>query len=262
MNDHVADAERLIPYLYTLDARAAGSHLVALKAAAVNPLIAVLDGSYPLPDLRRLDLTEIACVAVGTADSDAARERAAYLLGDIGDPRAVDALIAAFARETDRYIRLAVVRALGKIGDPRAIEPLIAALALPAWTPDYCLLVDDLARIGGERAVEPLIRVMQSTSYSYGSGARAARILTPRHADPRVLDGLIGALRLDAEFATLQAVIAALVESKTARGVQALLIFVGAMIALPPERWDQREDNLSETDSGVNFHILKTEFQQ
>jgi HEAT repeat protein len=197
-------------------------------------------------------------------DSAAARERAAYLLGDIGDRRAVEPLIAAYARETDRYIRLAVVLALGKLGDPRGIDTLIAALETPAWTPDYARIVDDLARIAGSRAIEPLIRVARSPGYTYGAAARAAQaLLTFRAtvgADPRVLDSLIAALRLDAEIATVQAVIAALAEIGDPRGAEALIALIRAALQLPAEHWDEREANLSENDQGVVFHVLKSHF--
>jgi HEAT repeat protein len=259
-------AEGLIPYLYTYNARLASRELVALGAASVDSLIAVMSGAYPVPDLAPLERTDesrtlLGCLGVPPSpDGAAARERAAYLLGDIGDPRAVAPLIAAFAGESNRFMRMAIVRALGKIGDPRATDTLIAALAAPAWTPDFCILVDDLARIGADRAIEPLIGVVQSQSYSYGSASRAARILAQRTGDPRVLDGLIGGLRLDAEFSTVQAVIEGLVTLNDPRGATGLLAFVRQMLALPVDRWDCREDNLSETDQGVIFHVLKTEF--
>ena len=261
------DAEGLIPYLYTYNAQLASRHLVELGAAAVAPLIAVLRGASTVPDLAPLERTPesralLGCLNVPSAPNcAAARERAAYLLGDIGDERAVEPLIAAFVGESDRYMRMALVRALGQIGDARALDTLIAALASPAWTPDFCILVDDLARIGGERAIEPLIGVMQSVTYSYGSAALAVRLLADRRADPRVLDGLVGALRLDAEFATLEALIEVMSEIGDPRGAEALLKLVNEMIDLSPERWDDRYDNLSETDQGVTFHVLRTEFQ-
>ncbi len=254
------EAARLIPYLYTADAREAGSRLVVLGAAAVEPLIAVLNGQQAIPDLSPLDLPPP--LRGAAPEADAAKERAAYLLGEIGDRRAVEPLIAAFARETDQYIRLAAVRALGMIGDPRAVDTLIAALEIPPWSPDYCALVDDLARIGGARAVEPLIRVLRSPHYTYGGAARAARALLAWRSDPRVLDGLIAALRLDAELSTVDALIAALVELGDPRGARALLALIGVMVRLPPERWDDRDDNLSETDQGVTFHVLKRQFRR
>lgn len=267
MTAEAAQVERLIPYLYSLDARAASERLIALEGEAVEPLLRVVSGEYPLPDLTKTQAVEIdgvllACVGTDAgANADAARERAAYILGDIGDARAVDTLIAAHAKETERHAKLAMARALGQIGDARVVDTLIAALAAPAWTPHYRVLVDDLARLGGERAIEPLIRQVQREGYSYGSAAQAARALLAHQNDPRVVDGLIGGLRVDAEFATLEAVIAVLGEIGGRKAAQGLLTLVNAMTALPAERWDEREENLSETDQGVTFHILKTEFR-
>ncbi len=258
------EVEQLIAHLYTFDARAARTRLVEIGAPAVEPLIAVLDRTHDLPDLERLkaagvpeELLELA----PALDPAAARERAAYLLGDIGDARAVEPLIAAFARERERHICLAIVRALGKIGDPRAVDTLIAALETPAWTPEYSTIVNDLDRIGGDRAVEPLIRHLHSVAYSYGSAARAAWALSHRQDDPRVLDALITGLRLDAEFSTLEAVFAGLERCGEPRGARALLNFVNGMLKLPKERWDQREENLSETDKGVVYHVLIAELR-
>ncbi|MEW5820364.1 MAG: HEAT repeat domain-containing protein [Cyanobacteriota bacterium] len=48
-------------------------------------------------------------------------------LGEIGDARAVEPLINAF-KDNDEYVREVAAIALGKIGDTRAIEPLIDTL--------------------------------------------------------------------------------------------------------------------------------------
>jgi hypothetical protein len=68
----------------------------------------------------------------------------------------------------------------------------------------------------------------------------------------------MNALRLDAEIATMQAVIAALAELGDPRGALALVTLIRAMIRLPAERWDERAENQSETDAGVVFHVLKS----
>lgn len=259
------EAERLIPYLYSFDARTAASRLVALGAPAVDALIAVIDGRYVPPDLSCLPATDSDAPTVAAAlpaepQADAARERAAYVLGDIGDARAVAPLIAAYGREHDRFIRLALARALGKIGDPRAVDTLIDALAGRVWTPDCRHLVEDLARIGGARAIDTLLDLLQRAVYTYGCAAAAARLLAVHCADPRVPAGLAAGLRPDAEFITVQAAIEALESCGGAQAVPALLDFVRTLLALPSERWDDREDNLSETEQGVVFHIIKTEF--
>lgn len=53
------------------------------------------------------------------------RRDAAEALGEIGDPRALEPLIAAL-RDKDKSLTLVAAEALGQIGDPRAIEPLIS----------------------------------------------------------------------------------------------------------------------------------------
>lgn len=53
---------------------------------------------------------------------------AASALGEIGDARAVAPLVAAFAGG-DRMARRMIAEALGKLGDPSAIEPLVGALS-------------------------------------------------------------------------------------------------------------------------------------
>ena len=110
------------------------SGLIALGKDAVEPLIQVVSGVYPLPDLTKVEALELdgvplACIGTNAAvNADAAKERAAYILGDIGDARAVDSLIAAHARESERHAKLAIARALGKIGNAQAVDSLIAAL--------------------------------------------------------------------------------------------------------------------------------------
>jgi HEAT repeat protein len=49
------------------------------------------------------------------------------VLGEIGDPRAVDPLIEALKDEYSR-VRSSAARALGEIGDPKAVDPLTEAL--------------------------------------------------------------------------------------------------------------------------------------
>ena len=58
------------------------------------------------------------------------RQDAAYVLGMMGDPVAVEPLCVAL-HNPDALLRLIVVEALGKIGDPEAKETLERALADP-----------------------------------------------------------------------------------------------------------------------------------
>ena len=47
------------------------------------------------------------------------------MLGEIGDRRAVDHLIAAL-KNKDEYVRYSAIQALADIGDKKAIEPLVS----------------------------------------------------------------------------------------------------------------------------------------
>lgn len=85
---------------------------------------------------------------------DAQRVRAAWTLGELGDARAVDSLIAAF-KDKNADVWKAAAAALFKFGEA-AVDPLIAALKgddrltrLPSATV--------LGEIGDSRAVKPLI---------------------------------------------------------------------------------------------------------
>jgi HEAT repeat protein len=57
------------------------------------------------------------------------RWRAAEVLGESGDTRAVEPLITALGDTKKLYIRQEAISALGKLGDARAVEPLITALS-------------------------------------------------------------------------------------------------------------------------------------
>jgi HEAT repeat protein len=75
--------------------------------------------------------------ALGYRQDWAVRRDAAEALGEVGDARVVNALIAALKDNVDYFpdrtnkIRSAAVKALGRIGDVSAIPPLIAALKDP-----------------------------------------------------------------------------------------------------------------------------------
>ncbi|HMA36537.1 MAG TPA: HEAT repeat domain-containing protein [Chloroflexia bacterium] len=71
-------------------------------------------------------------LATGEAGDDDTRAEAAFALGQIGDPRAVEPLIAAL-RDEDTVVRTEAAAALGALGDRRAVEPLIRALYDTQW---------------------------------------------------------------------------------------------------------------------------------
>lgn len=87
------------------------------------------------------------------------RKTAAKLLGEIGDPRAVEPLIQKF--QLNDFERDDFARSLGQIGDPRAVEPLIAALERSSSAG----VVKALGDIGEQRAIKPLASALGSRDY-------------------------------------------------------------------------------------------------
>jgi HEAT repeat protein len=85
------------------------------------------------------------------------RANAAWALGEIKDPRAIDPLFAIFIHDKEGWVRGSARKALVKIGNT-ATEPLISALKDESW-----LVRNDAAASLGEikdfRAVGPLISV-------------------------------------------------------------------------------------------------------
>jgi HEAT repeat protein len=114
---------------------------------------------------------------------------AAEALGVIGDPVAVEPLIAAISRDArNTYSLRAAVVALGQIGDARAVETLISRLGDLDWDV-RSHAAGALAQIGAP-AVEPLID-------SLGHFNKAVRELAAwalgRIGDPRAVEPLIAA---------------------------------------------------------------------
>ena len=95
--------------------------------------------------------------ALGDKNNWYIRSITAEVLGEIGDQRAVEPLIAALKDNTWK-VRINAMEALGKIGDQRAVEPLIAALK---DTDVRGIAAGVLGKIGDQRAVEPLKAVLK-----------------------------------------------------------------------------------------------------
>lgn len=132
------NVETLIIALRTEDRRAhtlVVDDLVKVGGAAVEPLLLALEDSNPN-----------------------VRAGAARALGKIGDPRALDALIACLREDTSAEVRKSAVWAL-HMGDVRSVMPLIEALHdRDEWVRFGATIV--LAKIGSP-AVLPLIRTTQ-----------------------------------------------------------------------------------------------------
>ena len=134
------------------------------------------------------------------------RASAAFALGETGDARAVEPLIASL-KDSASFVCIYAAGALGKIGDARGVEPLIAIfkdvrLGMAARALDeignvravapliealsdtrICALVATaLGKIGDARAVEPLLATLAG---SEGEGQNAAAQALKRIGDPR-----------------------------------------------------------------------------
>lgn len=120
------------------------------------------------------------------------RFAAAKMLGHMG-PAAVEPLIALLTDDDDRVPPLATY-ALGEIGDARAVEPIIAALTLKGENPN--MVVEGpwaLSKIGDIRAVEPIIEVMGKCRFEDRASVAMALI---NLEDIRALQPVLAVLKL------------------------------------------------------------------
>jgi HEAT repeat protein len=111
--------------------------------------------------------------------SAAVRSAAAASLGELGDARAVEPLIARLWDEkTD--VRAAAAKALGKLGDARALEPLLALArsawhGWPFWSDPYGSLSEAvseaLVELGDARAVGRLVYLLPKLDERVGYAA-------------------------------------------------------------------------------------------
>jgi HEAT repeat protein len=150
---------------------------------AVEPLVAALkDSDYGVGHAAAKALVKIGALAVEPLvgalkeTQSLVRSSAAEALGQIGDPRAVEPLIAALSDSSGFFVRRLAARALGEIGDPRAVAPLIASLNDEEDSVRQAA-AQALSRLG-HSAVEPLV------------AALADRDWNVRHAAAQALGGL------------------------------------------------------------------------
>ena len=145
---------------------AAAKALSKIGSAAVEPLVGALDdarfkeGNFTWEGVAKVqEAVAGALVKIGNAavepliaalKDDRRQEKAAKVLGEIGDVRAVEALIAVL--KEGYSVRRAAVEALGKIGDRRAVEPLSALVKDRDEK-----AVEVLGKIKDARAIAPLI---------------------------------------------------------------------------------------------------------
>jgi HEAT repeat protein len=96
---------------------------------------------------------------------EAARIWAARILGRIGDPSAVDELVARLNDRDDR-LRVAATEALGIIGDPRALHAIVRAILRDPAAQVRAQAAGAVARIQGERAVDVLVAALADPDFA------------------------------------------------------------------------------------------------
>lgn len=168
--------------------------LVAQGASAVEALLPLC--SHPLEDVRQM---------------------AAAVLAEIGDARALDALILAL-QDVDWYVREQAALGLGRIGDACAANALIAALQ------DRDPLVrraaiKALGEIAPEESLERLALMLQDSSPPVRLAAAQALSTVE---DPVIIDALVNALEAE-NGEILLLVIRALTKLHAPQAVDALV---------------------------------------
>ena len=135
-------------------------------------------------------------VALLHHENSSTRYYAVSILGDIGDPGAVEPLLAMLSDEEDEEVRSVAVASLGQLGDARSVAPLLAVLqdkGEGSWVRSYA--ADALGKLGDHRAVEPLIdALLYDRSGSVRSNAAQALGLL---GDRRAVGALIQATASD-----------------------------------------------------------------
>jgi HEAT repeat protein len=135
----------------------------------------------------------------GLLDSDI-RAAAANALGDIGDPRAVNALSEVLANDEYGSVKKAAAKALGKIKDKSSVNILLAMMN--KYQADLFVeesIEEALGETGDPSVVVPLIEKMKERLKPFG-GRRASHGLIKAVAglgDIRATDILTTALRQD-----------------------------------------------------------------
>jgi HEAT repeat protein len=100
------------------------------------------------------------------------RAGAARILGLVGKPEVIDALVAA-TKDSDQEVRRAAVASLGVIKDPKTVDPLIAALKDPYWFA-RSEAANALGQEHDGRAVKPLLDAVADSDNTVVTSAEAS----------------------------------------------------------------------------------------
>ncbi len=117
------------------------------------------------------------------------RERAVFILGKIGDPRATESLIEAMGDISDN-VCMSAAWALGKIGDKSAVKPLIDFLNNGNEVM-RCSAANALGMIGEQVSLQPLIKALKdSDGHVRSSAASALGMIGDISAIPHLTDAV------------------------------------------------------------------------
>ena len=120
------------------------------------------------------------------------RYQAAYALGNIGSPRAVQDLLAHIHADDDK-LRLSVIENVGKIGDLAATVPLLRQYERTEDRTEQWAILDALQKLRDPRAVPMLIDLLSAKNdYSRVGAARALGAIGSRAEVPALIDALDG----------------------------------------------------------------------
>jgi len=211
-----------------LDERMLSDPDFSMRETAAHALKRIEDVNVPGRD-------RIQSLIVGLASDSVLRQTRVLSALIASKQEAVDPLIAVLTDESPE-VRKGAAKALGEIGDPRAVEPLIAALAQPEASPldppeedpapqkrALRTVADALGNLGDPRAVEPLIDALADDAPSVRRSAAAA---LGRIADARAVGPLSDAAVTDEAGPVQSAAVAALGEIGDPAGVDALSLIV------------------------------------
>ena len=154
-----------------------------IAAALMCALGRIAFAAEPAPDLAALAKT----LADGAADHGQ-RLEAARKLGEAKNPEYLAPLIAAL-KDSNKALRWAAVEALWDIGDKRAVPALIAYLGKgEAYDWGKVLTMNALGAMRDPQAVDPLLKVLQSPSPFL---RRSSALALARLGDDRAITGII-----------------------------------------------------------------------
>ena len=198
-----------------------------------------LEGLFGRPNiekLKRKSNVKGLISALGHARSEVS-EKAAGALGELGDRRAVEPLMAILEDQERESVHEEVAKALGRLGDSRAVEALVRALK-HRYPSVRDAAAESLGNLGDPRAIQPLIVVLQNLTFigskavaralgRLGAGALEPLLASLRHKEKEVREFAARALAELADPGSVEQLIDALkddylVQQQAARALQRL----------------------------------------